>query len=203
MPKDNIVVVAFGDSLTVGYQSPTITDPWYRETPYCDFLKEKLPTGFEFLVKGISGEMTDEMVRRFERDVLSARPDYTVILGGTNDLGWGVSPEEVLENLKTMYRWALAAHVTPVAVTVPSLRGYDPLIAPRQHLNKGILHLAAELAIPSVDLFTATAEPETFRLGSKYCNDGLHLSTEGYLTLALLLYDHVFQGIDVPSASKE
>ena len=46
---------------------------------------------------------------------------------------------------------------------------------------------------PFVDLFMATAEPETFRLAETYSNDGLHLSTEGYRLLAEILHREVFK----------
>jgi lysophospholipase L1-like esterase len=46
-----------------------------------------------------------------------------------------------------------------------------------------------------VDLFTASSEPETFRLAQEYSNDGLHLTTEGYRLLADLLYDKVFNKV--------
>jgi lysophospholipase L1-like esterase len=46
--------------------------------------------------------------------------------------------------------------------------------------------------VPWIDLFTATADPETRQLAAFYSNDGLHLTTAGYRLLARLLYDQVF-----------
>jgi lysophospholipase L1-like esterase len=189
------LIVAFGDSLTVGYQSPTRDDPFYRETPYADFLGRRLGGRAEIIVKGISGEMTEEMPGRFSRDVLALLPGYVVILGGSNDLGWGVEPVRIMDNLLGMYKDSLDAGIVPVAVTPPSILGFDPLIPPRQRLNAMIKEHAAALGIPCVDMFTASAEPETFRLAGRCSNDGLHLSTEGYRLLADLLYDEVFKAV--------
>ncbi|MBF0518900.1 MAG: hypothetical protein HQK92_04170 [Nitrospirae bacterium] len=188
-----ITIVAFGDSLTVGFQSPTYEQPWYVETPYTDFLKEKVHFKAEFIVRGISGELTSDMLERFDRDVLEMRPDYVVILGGTNDLGWGVSVNEAVENLNAMYQKSKTNGITPVAVTVPSIRGVDSAIAPRLALNSMIIQRSKEMGFPCIDLFSATCEKSTLALAPQYSNDGLHLSTEGYKMIADLLYNEVFR----------
>jgi len=196
--EDKLFIVTFGDSLTVGYQSPTLLYLGYRETPYADFLNEKMTANgrsVRFLVKGISGELTSEMVSRFYRDVIQHKPDYVVILGGTNDLGWGVPLDEIVKNLTNMYEGALSNEIKPVGVTIPSIRDFDFLIPQRVDLNNQIKTVCKSLNIPCVDLFTASSEPETFRLAQEYSNDGLHLTTEGYRLLADLLYDKVFNKV--------
>ncbi|MBF0344603.1 MAG: hypothetical protein HQL06_10280 [Nitrospirae bacterium] len=193
------LVVAFGDSLTVGFQSPTYDSPWYQETPYTDFLSQMLSNSFTFITKGISGELTEEMVGRFDSDVIAHRPDYVIILGGSNDLGWGIQPAMVMQNLNIMYKMARNNGITPIAVTVPSIRGYDPLIQPRKIVNDMIADTALSMNFPYVDMFTKSAEPETLRLAANYSNDGLHLSTEGYRLLADLLYNEVFAALQANS----
>ncbi len=186
-------IVTFGDSLTLGFQSPSSQNPMGAPTPYGQFLKELLGDGVEILIRGISGELTGEMVQRFNRDAVSHRPGYVVILGGTNDLGWGAHPAEIMKNLIAMYERARSENIQPVSVTVPSIRGFDPLIPPRQALNNLIMEYSLIARQPFVDLFTATAEPETLRLAETYSNDGLHLTTEGYRLLAKILYREVFK----------
>ncbi|MBF0567854.1 MAG: hypothetical protein HQK95_03205 [Nitrospirae bacterium] len=190
-----LLIAAFGDSLTVGFQSPTREDPRYRETPYADFLMEKMGGKADFVVKGVSGELTEDMLRRYDKDVLSLNPDYVVILGGTNDLGWSVELSAIMSNLYYMYKTALDAGIIPVAVSVPSLRGYDPLIAPRVELNSMIKEAAKGLNIPFADYFTASCETPVQRLAIEYSNDGLHLSTKGYELLADVIYKDVFSKI--------
>ncbi len=190
--NNKISIVTFGDSLTVGYQSPTAENPFYHETPYADFLKEKMGDRAEFIIKGISGELTEEMVLRFEGDVVTFSPDYVVILGGSNDIGWGIQPEKVMGNLLLMYNSALSSGIKPVSVTVPSILGFDSLIPVRQVLNSMIKEKSTSIKVPCVDFFTASAEKETLRLGREYSNDGLHLSTAGYKLLADLLYNEIF-----------
>jgi len=185
-------IVTFGDSLTVGYQSPTARNPGGESTPYGRFLQDRLGPAAEVLIRGVNGELTAEMAMRLGADVLPLRPDYVVILGGTNDLGWGAQPGEVMRNLVTMYERARGSGIRPVAVTIPSILGFDDGIPPRRTLNRLIMEYGRNKPQPVVDLFTATAEPETLRLAEAYSNDGLHLTTEGYRLLGELIYREVF-----------
>ncbi len=193
--QKKLYAIAFGDSLTAGFQSPSIGNPRYIETPYADFLSTKLADKVRFAVKGVNGETTDEMARRFHRDVVQDNPDYVLILGGANDIGWGGDVNETVENLTVMYRNALESDIIPVAITIPSIRGFDSLIPPRQYLNDMIQKIASNFKIPCIDMFSASSESKTLRLEGKYSNDGLHLSTAGYRLLADIIYDGVFSKI--------
>jgi lysophospholipase L1-like esterase len=195
-------IVCFGDSLTAGYQSPTHDVPYIVETPYGSFLEERLGPRSTVMTSGVCGEVTGEMVLRFRHDALARKPDYVVILGGTNDLGWQTDPVEILKNLVTMYDQALAAGTKPVAVTVPSIRmaadaaaqqWLNDMVTQRQSLNRLIVDYCARKAVTCLDLFSATAEPGTLLLAGPYSNDGLHLTTAGYRKIADLLYEQVFQ----------
>jgi acyl-CoA thioesterase I len=202
MPNlSSISIVCFGDSLTVGYQSPTYDVPYMVETPYGSFLQERLGTQAAVMTSGVCGEVTRDMVGRFEQEVVAYAPDYVVILGGTNDLGGYVAPPDIFSNLLCLYDQARAADIRPVAVTVPSIRmdidpadrhWLDDFVVQRQHLNRLILDYCAKHAMDCVDLFDATAEPDTCLLAGRYSNDGLHLTTSGYRKLADLLYEQVF-----------
>lgn len=194
-------IVCFGDSLTVGYQSPTCDVPYMLETPYGAFLQERLGEQATVMISGVCGEVTSDMVVRFQHDVLPHTPDYVVILGGANDLGCHVAPPEIFSHLLHMYEQALAAGIRPVAVTVPSIRmevnpadryWLDDLVMQRQHLNRLIRDYCATHTMACVDLFEATVEPNTVLLAGPYSNDGLHLTTEGYRKMADLLYEEVF-----------
>ncbi len=197
---EKLVLVAFGDSLTVGYHSPTREDEWPQPTPYTRFLKEKtekmldhrgaLGLRVEFLNRGIVGELTEDMINRFDRDVVGSQPNVVIILGGSNDLGWGFEPPSVARNLAKMYDEALIHGIQPVACTVPSVLGYDEGIQPRLQLNQLIKKYSAERSIICVDLFSATGDSLTGRLKEEYSNDGLHLNPLGYEAMA----ESIFSG---------
>ncbi|MDA2911028.1 GDSL-type esterase/lipase family protein [Nitrospiraceae bacterium AH_259_D15_M11_P09] len=198
------LIVCFGDSLTVGYQSPTPDCLEYRETPYGAFLQEHLGARARVRISGVCGELTAEMLLRFRQDVLQRGPTYVVVLGGTNDLGWNAHPSAIMRNLLKMYELALAASVRPVAVTVPSIRGdadvrvgegtawLEGHITNRRILNHLIMDYCKRKAVACVDLFEATQEPKSGSLAEQYSNDGLHLSSNGYRMLATLLFEQVF-----------
>lgn len=196
MMSQSALLICFGDSLTAGFQSPTRENPVGEETPYGHFLQEKLGGTVQVRVSGICGELTGEMVMRFRRDVLDHKPGYVPILGGTNDLGWNASPMEIMRNLVKMYEQALAAGGIPIPITVPSIRVEDAQcsregqewladhIARRGRLNTLIQEYAASKNIACVDLFAATADPDSRQLAEVYSNDGIHLTTAGYRLLA-------------------
>ncbi len=116
------MIVCFGDSLTLGFQSPTPENPTGKEMPYGYYLQEWLGDSVEVQVCGVCGELTGEMAIRFGHDVLQQQPSHVVLLGGTNDLGWNAQPAEIMRNLVKMYESARAAQVVPIPVTVPSIR---------------------------------------------------------------------------------
>ena len=140
-------------------------------------------------------------------------PVWLIILGGTNDLGWGIAPPVIMENLKFFYEQSQTHGILPVAVTVPSLRdnleldevfdkgqslgGITPAveraIGLRVVLNQSIKDLGSKKSIPVVDWFTETCENGTQALAAEYSNDGLHLNTIGYKKLAELVWTQVLE----------
>ena len=66
-------ILAFGDSLTVGYRYPD------EPAPYASFLVPLLPDDTTIAIAGISGETTSDMLFRFDCDLLQATPDRVII----------------------------------------------------------------------------------------------------------------------------
>lgn len=204
-------IVCFGDSLTLGYQSPTLHSPFEENIPYGTYVQDWLGHRGRVLVHGVCGETTQDMRLRFQADVLDHLPQVAIIFGGTNDLGLSISPAAMMANLRFFYEQAQAHGILPVAVTVPSLRedcwqnekaeegpsrsgitsAIEQAIALRVILNQSIKDFGGERHFPVVDWFAATCEPKTQVLTSKYSNDGLHLTTAGYRKLAEMIWEQV------------
>lgn len=208
-------LICFGDSLTAGYQSAGLGDDIHTDTPPGGFLQSWLGSRGKVTVAGICGEVTQEMLERFHRDVVQHHPETVVILGGTNDLGCGLTPPSIHTNLQHLFRQAQDAGIQAVGVTIPSLCVCDePLMASGQtsqepskevplwvqsHINhrRTLNHMIQEtceaLQMACVDLFQGTSEEPQGLLSPAYSNDGLHLSTLGYERFAELVWEVVFE----------
>ena len=203
LPHFSPSLVCFGDSLTTGYHVQANTGIPLPDRPYGGFLQEWLGKRGLVSVKGICGELTADMVTRFPRDVVDVSPSYTVILGGTNDLGWGVTPFTIITHLDRLYTLALAGGIRPVGVTVPSLRVEEPdtgslpawvqsHVQHRLELNRLIAERCQRHHMPCVDLFQATAKGPSCLLAAHFSSDGLHLNATGYMKFAQLVWDELF-----------
>jgi len=190
-------IVALGDSLTVGENEFDLSDsddyasyPRYLEILAQEHLRgRQTRTEVNVINKGMCGDLTSGMVERFSQDVVEEKAEYVIILGGTNDVGWGVDEAMIARNLTTMYDMALNKGIVPVACSVPSILGFDGLIPPRLRLNSMIRTEAEKRKIAFVDLFAATAEPRSDRLSEKYSADGLHLNAKGYRWIGQYMFD--------------
>lgn len=190
-------IVSLGDSLTVGesdYRLDSeegVTYPGYLAAIARSHLDAHRSTmKFTVVNKGISGELTTGMLERFPRDVTAEKADHVIILGGTNDIGWGYSPSTIANNLAMMYDSALGEGIGPVACSVPSILGFDELIPPRLELNRMIRSNASKRSIAFVDLFAATSDTETERLSERYSADGLHLNGQGYKRMGQCIFEN-------------
>lgn len=208
-------LICFGDSLTAGYQSSGLGGEVCTDTPYGEFLQSWLGSRGTVTVSGICGEVTEDMMERFHRDVERQHPEAVVILGGTNDLGSGLQPPLIMKNLQHLYRQAQAAGMQAVGVTVPSIcvseesvmmptavsglvaRGIPQWIQShiesRRSLNGMIQDTCQAMGMACVDLYSGTSEGEDGLLAAAYSNDGLHLSTAGYERFAELVWQVLFE----------
>lgn len=104
---------AYGDSITHGGASfipaGQLSCQW--ET-YCSVPIKNLAR---------SGDTTQMMIERFERDVLPFKPQVLVIMGGVNDIRMGMNSDAVIKNLETLRDKCLAQSITPVFCTLTSM----------------------------------------------------------------------------------
>jgi lysophospholipase L1-like esterase len=183
--------------------------------PYGDYVQEWLGSRGQVVIHGVCGETTQDMRMRFQRDVIVPKPHVVIILGGTNDLGCGISPDAILDNLMFFYEHAQAQEILPVAVTIPSLRddcgqdhkdetsqpgqgvtaAVEQAIGLRVMLNHSIKELGHSRQFPVVDWFTTTCESQAQALAHEFSNDGLHLNTAGYRKLAELVWNQVLEDL--------
>jgi len=112
-----INVVCHGHSVPAGYFRTPIVDT-FNAYPHLLHrgLKERFPYAvLNVIVTAIGGENSESGAKRFERDVLSLRPDVVTIDYGLNDRGIGLARAEAA--WQTMIAKAKAAGVKVILLT--------------------------------------------------------------------------------------
>lgn len=111
---ENIKVMTLGDSITHGggaISTPPSTTLYNWET-YADM---------PILNIGFSGNLTSDMLKRFDNDVLAFKPQILVIMGGVNDVRTGITADVVISNLTKIRDKCLTNNIIPVFLTVTSV----------------------------------------------------------------------------------
>jgi lysophospholipase L1-like esterase len=185
-----VTVVAMGDSTTAGtpgWKSRVEAPPngaGDETSQYAWWLMQARP-GWDVLNQGVNGERSDQILARFDRDVLDERPKVVVIIAGVNDVYQGRPAAHVVEQLTTMYGRATGAGVPVVAGSIVPYNTATPdQNARMREINDWIrATAAADPAIEFVDTRAAVAAPDDpDRLFES--PDGLHPSPAGYRRMA-------------------
>lgn len=144
----------------------------------------------QYVNKGVSGQRTDEMLARYQNDVLSLDPSCVVIMGGTNDLAQGISKDRILANLKSMAEQAAAQKMKVVMCSVtPCNMTYSKLVPQEKGphivaLNKMIKEYAAGKGFIYCDYYPALVARDGYSLKEEYClYDGLHPNPDAYTVM--------------------
>lgn len=161
-------IVAIGDSITEGY-------PFTNQESWVEHLAKEVES--EVLNRGLCGDFTSGMLKRFQRDVLDHAPTHVIILGGANDAYEKIHVEIVSENFKAMEDSCRQHGIIPIfGLTTPSLLPEEEqlLIEYRNWLksyadNKGII---------LVDFYSPFLNK--IREGARLFIDEVHPSMEGY-----------------------
>ena len=113
-PAERWEVAIFGDSISHGggHLSFSPADMAYSYASYLDFPSINLSE---------SGNTSEMMTDRFERDVLPFHPKYLLIMGGTNSLRGGVPAASVISDLKEMQEKARENGIIPILLTLPPI----------------------------------------------------------------------------------
>ena len=100
---EKLRILCFGDSLTAGYTNWGLSHFPYGEA-LNERLRDKLPSTHVIVdTNGFSGDQVrGQFLKRMERacETKATPYDWIIVLGGTNDLGWGQKPPAIYENLR-------------------------------------------------------------------------------------------------------
>jgi len=184
--KENYHVLCFGDSLTAGTPG---YEPGYGgdvRSQYGFWLGEESRkcgmSGFRFTNAGIPGELASTMHNRLGKILSSGTYDAVIILAGTNDIGWGIAPQEVFVIVSRLWSVSVDRGLETIACTVPPVGTlYPPLQDAQRELNNTIMRaVGSHRLLHIVDVFSVLSTDEMLLLPAFDSGDGLHLSVQGY-----------------------
>lgn len=162
-------IVAFGDSITAGYNS----------VPYSTYLQEIVGAKATVINQGKGGEQTGDAVDRISGVLSGNKPTYILIMEGANDAFWGVSGSTVKFNLGVMIDRSRAAGAIPLLSTVTPNTRDSLTVSISNDYNPRITALASEKGVVLVDAYNAVAGN-----WQNLSVDGLHPNPAGSSLLA-------------------
>jgi len=177
-------VIFFGDS---------ITDLWR--------LNEYFPDR-AFVNRGISGQITGEMLGRLKADVINLRPAAVVILAGTNDLARGIPLTGIEDNLLMIGDLCDAYHIKVIFASVLPVSDYHaadnksyertttrpPVFI--KALNEWIESFCTNRHHVYLNYYTAMVD-KTEQMKEDLADDGLHPNAKGYRVMAPLVLEAI------------
>ncbi|MEX2260484.1 MAG: SGNH/GDSL hydrolase family protein [Bryobacteraceae bacterium] len=170
-------VVFLGDSITDGWR-----------------LNEYF-TGRDFVNRGISGQITAQMLGRMKADVIDLKPEAVLVLAGTNDLARGVPLGAIQNNLAMIADLAEAHKIKPLLASVLPISDHHQSRNPQNRrsearppakileLNRWIENFCRQRNYTYVNYFPHMIDQAGF-LRAELADDGLHPNAAGYRIMA-------------------
>lgn len=193
-------IVAMGDSTTAGtpgwksrLEAPP-TGSGDQTSQYAYWLMQAEPE-WEVINQGVNGERSDQILARFDRDVIAHQPAAVVIIAGVNDVYQGRPVTHVVDQLRSMFEKARRSGILVVAGTIIPFNTATPEQNARMHEINAWIRTTADTdpAIEFVDTrAAAAADGNIDRLFES--PDELHPSAAGYRRMAEAIHS-VLRGV--------
>lgn len=176
------------DRPRVVFLGDSITDMWR--------LNEYFPDR-DFVNRGISGQVTGQMLGRMKADVLDMKPAVMLVLAGTNDISRGTALSTIEGNLTMIADLAERHRIVPVFASLLPVSDYHKDQNPMWErtrmrppaailaLNEWIEKFCRERNYVYVDYHAALVDGAG-QLKSDAADDGLHPNAAGYRLMAPL-----------------
>jgi lysophospholipase L1-like esterase len=166
---------------SVVFMGNSITDGWASQHPA--FFADNNYAG-----RGIGGQVTAQMLARFQSDVVALSPKVVVILAGINDIAENNGPvpiEQIAQNIISMCQIARYNDIEPIIISVlpadsfpwrPSIKN---IVASVKSLNRLLEEWAEANDCTYVDMWTPMANKRG-GLSPELAADGIHPTSAGY-----------------------
>jgi lysophospholipase L1-like esterase len=139
--------------------------------------------------RGISGDITMGVYDRLYA-ILSGQPAKIFLLIGINDVARGISSDSIVQNIRLITETIkkkspdtklFLQSVLPVNDSFSKFHGHTSRYKMVPEINLQLKELARETNVTYIDLFSHFVNESGIKMDTKYTNDGLHLTGEGYL----------------------
>lgn len=187
-------VVFLGDS---------ITDAWR--------LNEYFPES-DFVNRGISGQITGEMLGRMKADVIDLQPQAVLILAGTNDLARGIPLTAIENNYMMIADLASFYKIKVIFASVLPVSDYHKNVNPANErtterppvfikaLNDWLASFCTQRGFTYLNYYAAMVD-DSGQLQSDLGDDGLHPNSKGYRIMAPLAADAIQKALGPPPSA--
>jgi lysophospholipase L1-like esterase len=187
-------LLCLGDSLTEGYD----IDP---NTCWVNLLSER--EGWDIVNAGISGDMTAGMLARLPLELDKNSYTHVLIMGGTNDVEFGLQPNLIISNIKAVMR-QLRYRDIHYTVGIPmQFNDVNSTLTRFQYVDDGPI-FRKKIDAYAEELKSFLEEDETdfidFRdyftdekgqiLSDLFLLDGVHPNEKGHKLIFRLVLDH-------------
>ncbi|HVV45456.1 MAG TPA: SGNH/GDSL hydrolase family protein [Bryobacteraceae bacterium] len=172
------------DPNRVVFLGDSITDFWKLDVSF---------PGKPYVNRGISGQVTSQMLVRMYPDVIDLKPAAVILLAGTNDIARNNGPETITmieENIMAITELAMVHNIKVILCSVTPIADYgrNKMSEGRPpadilKLNAWMKEYAAKNGAIYCDYFGATVDDRGF-LKPGISMDGLHPNAEGYKLMA-------------------
>jgi lysophospholipase L1-like esterase len=185
--EDEKVPPAAAGEDRVVFMGDSITDAWGRSIG-------TFFVGKPYINRGISGQVTPQMLLRFYQDVIALKPKVVVILAGTNDLAGNVGPMTMEATENYFMSMADMARANNIKIVLSALLPVCDYIKPQTGqrppekilaLNRWLRDYAEKNNFVYLDYFGATVDDKGM-LRKELTFDGLHPNAAGYEVMAPL-----------------
>lgn len=155
-----------------------------------EFWKQKDPEYFKdkpYLDRGISGQISPQLLIRFRQDVINLKPKVVIILAGSNDIAGNtghVTNDKIMDNIKSMAELARLHHIKVILCKYLPVYEYpwnkrikaaDSIV----NLNEKIVAYAKEKKYTVLDYWTPLVD-ERKGQRAELTVDGVHPNLAGY-----------------------